>query len=481
MSAIKTSRRSLLKSSAAALAAFGTAPLFARRARAQGIADRKYLFVVGANGGASIIDGFLPITQSAAGYSASQLSQPAGSNLRCPKPLNSSIQGVIALGDGYDMSTFLSKHSADTVVMTQEGTSVNHQVAARRAITGNNINQGRTLLEAMALRYGDGLILPACAMGGGGYADAGDDVTVPDSARAEPVMDARLFAFSTHGSKGVMNAPDKELVDRARTVRAALEERSGFAQTFGRTSAISRFKNSRDVVGPGMEASDLITKLMMLPPDATERPLIEQGLETSADGQLVLSTYPNLMKDPFDAQAALAFLLVKNGVSCAVTLSPSSSPVFAEGGARAYTAPLGFDWSHTDHRGAQNAMWGRVMHVVDGLVDLLKGAERPGGGGSLWDQSLIYIATEFGRDKIAVGGSGHHLNNGNVLVSPLLNGNRVYGGVDPQTALTHGFDPSTGDPTPNAVMREGDVYSAVCHALDIDFAGRHDMPCMIRA
>ena len=68
-----------------------------------------------------------------------------------------------------------------------------------------------------------------------------------------------------------------------------------------------------------------------------------------------------------------------------------------------------------------------------------------------------------------------------MLISPLLNGNRVYGGVDPQTGLTHGFDPNTGDPTPNTVMREGDVYSAICHALDIDFAGRRDMPCMIRA
>ncbi len=220
---------------------------------------------------------------------------------------------------------------------------------------------------------------------------------------------------------------------------------------------------------------------MMLPPDAGARSFAEAGLEQSADGELVLSKFPSLTRDPFEAQAALAFLLVKNGVSCAVTLGPPSSPLFNETGTRAYTAPIGFDWSHTDHRGAQNAMWGRVMHVVDGLVELLKSVEAPGGGGaSLWSKSLVYVATEFGRDKVGAGGSGHHLNNGNVLVSPLLNGDRIYGGVDAGTALTYGFDPSTGAPAPGTAMHEGDLYSAVCHALDIDFAGRRDMPCMVR-
>ena len=43
-------------------------------------------------------------------------------------------------------------------------------------------------------------------------------------------------------------------------------------------------------------------------------------------------------------------------------------------------------------------------------------------------------------------GTGHHLNNGSLIVSPFANGNRVLGGVDPDTGLTYGFDPRTGDP-----------------------------------
>src|SRR5687768_8866436 len=132
---MNTTRRQLLKTGAATAAALTVLP---RAARAQESASpRKYLFVVGAGGGASIIDSFLPTSSSegasGAAYSALQLSQPAGSMLRCPKPVGASIQGVIALGDGYDMATFLAKHAADTAVMTQECTSVNHQVAARRA------------------------------------------------------------------------------------------------------------------------------------------------------------------------------------------------------------------------------------------------------------------------------------------------------------------------------------------------------------
>ncbi len=55
-----------------------------------------------------------------------------------------------------------------------------------------------------------------------------------------------------------------------------------------------------------------------------------------------------------------------------------------------------------------------------------------------------------------------------------------FGGVDVNTALTFGFDPVTGIAAPGSLMREGDVYSAVAHALGIDFDGRVDMPCMVK-
>jgi len=43
----------------------------------------------------------------------------------------------------------------------------------------------------------------------------------------------------------------------------------------------------------------------------------------------------------------------------------------------------------------------------------------------LWDRSLIYVATDCGREKARPSGAsswgtGHHLNNGSVLISPLL-------------------------------------------------------------
>ena len=68
-------------------------------------------------------------------------------------------------------------------------------------------------------------------------------------------------------------------------------------------------------------------------------------------------------------------------------------------------------------------------------------------------------------------GSGHDLNNGSLIVSPLANGGRVLGGVDPTTLLTYGFDPETGKPEPGRHMTEPEVYSGIAHALGIDTAG----------
>ena len=63
-------------------------------------------------------------------------------------------------------------------------------------------------------------------------------------------------------------------------------------------------------------------------------------------------------------------------------------------------------------------------------------------------------------------GTGHHLNNGALLISPMIRGGRVYGGVDPNTTLTYGFDPSSGDPIPGREMSEAEMFSAIAHALN---------------
>ena len=127
-------------------------------------------------------------------------------------------------------------------------------------------------------------------------------------------------------------------------------------------------------------------------------------------------------------------------------------------------------------------MWSYMLKSIDGLIDLLKATDIDGdpAKGKRWDKSLIYIATEFGRDKIATGGSGHHLNNGSVIISPMVNGNKQYGGVNPDTGLTFGFDANTGAPDANLQLHEKDIYSAVAHALGIDFDGRKDKPIMVK-
>ena len=180
--------------------------------------------------------------------------------------------------------------------------------------------------------------------------------------------------------------------------------------------------------------------------------------------------------------------MVRHGVSCAVGISPSMSVPRIEG-LNLVNAPLAFDFSHTDHVTTQKGMWGRVLRITDGLISLLKSQpldDTVPGGETLWDRSLVYIATDFGRSKVRPTdagqfSTGHHINNGNVILSPLINGNRVYGGVDDATCTTFGFDPVTGDPDPSVNMSEGDIYSAICHALDVNFSGRRDFPSFVRA
>ena len=442
----------------------------------------KLLFVVAATGGASIVDSFLPVAKSegkgGSGYDPAQLVKPSGSNLRCVVPLDNRFI-ALKMGNGYAQATFLEKYMADLAVVTADGTSVNHLVAGKKALTGDGINRGRTLGEACALEYGAELLLPNVNMAGQGYIEPGSD-DIPNWARAEPVSDPRLFAFATHGTRGVRGAPDSSLVTRARTIRSQLEDVSRFTQTFSGSRLLQGYRERRDLIVPRLEEMELISQLLLY--QKWEVPLEEFGLNPSPKLQQILTTFPRMAVDPLEAQAALAFLLTRFGVSCSVTIGMSMAPNF-EGTERIINAQAGFDWSHVDHRGTQNAMWSRVLKVVDALIGLLKTEDHLGDPtlGKMWDRSLVYIATEFGRDKVAESGSGHHPNNGAAFISPLMNGNRVYGGVDPNTSLTYGFDPVTGAPDPRLRMNEGHIYSAAANALGIAFPGRIDMPALVRS
>ena len=481
------SRRALL-GAAAALGVSGVLP--AQRARGQQAAalPARLLFVVAGAGGANIADSFLAVTDTEAGAAASTLAvQPSSlvetiGGLRCVGKKNANVGGL-PLGGNFLQRTFLQKHGADTAVMTVESTSVNHLVGQKRFVTGAGINAGRTIMEAIAAVHGGSVPLPNCNLAAGGYLEPGDDPSLDPRSRPEAVADPRTFPLATHGFRGVANVPADALIRRARGVRDRLEGLSPFGHTFENAPLRQRFLEQRRTFLPDVEARDLITRLMLVADDPARFPLADAGLQSSPDGVRVREKFPGLLGDELEAQAALAFMLAKTGTSAAITIAPSFAPVLE--GATLENPPLAFDFSHNDHPGTQNAMWSRMLRVIDGLVDLLK-SEPDGQGATLWDRSLIYVATDFGREKIrpanaSAYGTGHHLNNGVVMVSPLLRGNRVYGGIDPTTLLTHGFDPSSGEAVPGTVMREGDVYAVVAGALGVDYPGRRSFPAMIRS
>jgi hypothetical protein len=208
----------------------------------------------------------------------------------------------------------------------------------------------------------------------------------------------------------------------------------------------------------------------------------------------VRAVFPNFAKDPLHAQAALAFLLLKYRVSVTVTLGPNFSFVYDDSGAvtsglpenSVLNPPLAFDFSHQGHRSGQAVVWSRLYTIIDGLIRLLS-AEDFGDGTTLWDRTLIYVATEFGRQKnrpegAEDWGTGHDLNNGVALFSPLVPGNTLLGGVNPDTGLTFGFDPRTGNPDPSREMAEADIFSGILGALNIDTSGSGlpDVPAMRR-
>ena len=471
------SRRDLLKlgSSASLLSMTSALPGVGPSLFAQAAAKPKYLFVIACAGGASVLDSFMAQTQGPTSFGDQQIAIPEGSNLSCVLPLDNSIQGAIPLGNGFSQETFLTKHKDDMVVMTQEVSSVNHVIAAKRSISGNNINSGRTITEAMAMQFGNGFTIPNTNMAGGGYAEDGDDESVLAAARTQPIADPLMFAFATSGFQGIRGSLTGQELAMARQLRADLE---GMAQTnkfYQESSKVTTYLENRANLLDALEKGNTMSKLMLFNDQSVN--LGEFGISLP-DSFTMLAERFNLA-DPMEAKVALGFLLAKERISCSVTIAPGQDPNIAADGSP--NAPIAFDWSHVDHRGAQNSMWSYMLKSTDALIDLLKATDIDGdpANGKMWDQSVIYFATEFGRDKVSSGGSGHHLNNGSLMISPMFKGNAIYGGVGTD-GITYGFDPATGVPDPNRVMREEDVYSAVAMALGIDFDGRTNLTSMIK-
>ena len=448
---------------------------------AVGGAPPKFLIVIAASGGASIIDSLQAVPQSLSTnganlntYPDSQIVTPSGSNFTAVK-FDSSSLGSIPFPVSTDQSAFVAKHHQEMLVATTIGTSVNHAVAQKRSLTGNGAWNGRTLQEIVALQHGAGFPIPNVNMGVGGYLERGADDSLPSYCYGESVANPALWPLGLDGSKGIKNLPDRSLIDMARAMRdQKLDPESTFGITFQNSPVLKRWTQQR-ADSHQLEALDLITKLNILPDQPPTIPLTEYGLSASPEAATLRSVFPNFFTDSFEGQAAAAFLLLKYRVSVAVTLGPTFNVVLTN---TLSNPPLAFDFSHQDHRATQAFMWARILGVTDRLIDLLKAEPYDATSGeSLWDHTLIYVATDFGRTKIrptdaTAFGTGHDLNNGFLMLSPMVKGNTVVGGVNPQDLTSYTFDPETGAPNiGDTLSNERNVYAGVAHTLGVDTTG----------
>ena len=325
-------------------------------------------------------------------------------------------------------------------------------------------------------------------MAEGGFAEHGSDISLPARAKAEFIKNPLFLPFGFHGSKGVRGAPGQELIDIARRFRSErLDPSSKFFKSFSANARIQRWLQQRER-NRHIESFDLINKLNPFE-DTQDFPFGQFGLEPNDKGAILRDVFDNIGADPIQTQALMAYLLVTNGISNAVTFGPGMNVIIDGRDADEpliTNTPSGFDYTHNAHRGAQAVCWHQCLDTIDRLISLLKRTHLENGE-SYWDHSLIYIATEHGKDQERQDGeseftSGHNVNNGAVIISPLVNGGRVLGGVDPETCMTYGFDPLTGAPDKGRTMTEAEIYSGILQALGIETPGANlpDMKAMLK-
>jgi hypothetical protein len=489
-------RRRLLQ--LAAIAAAGAGGLVSAGSASGGTApppvdpkDRKLLFIFCAYGGASIIDSFMPVLESEVGdpalasqlntFPESMVEQRPGSNIRSVKLLSDGYSYYAT--PAHPIGDLLAHHGDDVVVMAHEVSSVNHTVGQQRSLNGAGFDRGRTIMESAAMRHGVGLPLPSCNMASDGYLRHGADTSIRPEVRHELITTPLLFATGTNGYQGILGAPKPDAIARARAVRERLDKTSPFARTFKNDARITRYLEHRNQGLSALEKASLIEKLILVDPTKIDA---KYGIVPDPLLESLRQALPRMDSDKAQAQIALGFLMAYHGVSSSVTMGFNTEPVVDQEGAIS-GAPIAFDFSHNLHRIVQSLMWCRTTAIIDTLITLLKTHDYLGDPslGRMWDRSLVYVATEFGRDKrrpdrAASWGTAHHLNNGSVLISPLLKGNAVYGGVDPQTGLTYGFDPVSGAPDKNKVFNESDVYSVIAQALNLDVPAARAFPAIVR-
>jgi len=457
--------------------------------------NRKFLFVFGAMGGASINDSFMAVRESECEnksilnvYPDESVVSISGTNLRALDIELSDI-GPLPFPVKSRQSQFLKKYHQDIMVTTLEHSSVSHLVGQKRMLTGFDAWNGRTLQEVVALHYGKGMALPNVNMSSLGFSERGFDMSIPEWAFHESIANPVFFPFGMHGYKGIDGLPSSDLINLARQVRNnQIDQNSPLFRTFQTNPMLKRWLHLREQKQPQLEGLDLINSLNAFK-DSKDLPFSDYGLDPHPQGDVIREMFPQLGQDPLQTQAALAFLLVTQNISCAVTMGLGMNvSVNADNFDHPLltNTPTAFDYSHNAHRGTQALLWNKSLDILDRLITLLKKTEyRP--GESYFDHSLILVATEFGRDKSRPKDateftSGHHGNNGVAMISPLVNGGKILGGVDPNTLLTYGFDPVTGEAQPGRQMGERDIFAGILQAMGISTreAGLPDMRAMRR-
>ena len=197
----------------------------------------KFIIVIAATGGASIVDSFMALRQSESANGATLNTFPdslvksfAGSPLRAVDFNGELTLGSLKLPVVASQSSFVNKHQSDMLVSSFIGTSVNHVIAQKRSLTGNGAWNGRTLQECVALEYGAAFPIPHVNMGTGGYLENGSDSSLPAYCYAESVANPSLWPLGLDGMRGIKNLPDRSLVELARKVRnEQLDPESTFA------------------------------------------------------------------------------------------------------------------------------------------------------------------------------------------------------------------------------------------------------------
>ncbi|NJK90294.1 MAG: hypothetical protein HC923_13515 [Myxococcales bacterium] len=256
-------------------------------------------------------------------------------------------------------------------------------MAQQRVLNGDRAYLGRTIMEAASAHHGAHFPLANVNMAASGFAEHGFDPTLPSWARAVSVPDPWMFPLSLSASRGLPRAWEVDEIERMRVLRTRIvEANSSFLAENLEDPGFRTWREHRERAR-SLEGADAIEKLN-LNPSHPDRPFSQYGLTDSPDLPRLRQAFPLLERDPLEAQAAMAFLLLKHRLSVAVTIGPAPQQLSIDG--ELVNAGSAFDASHSRHRPYQHFMWTRTLRVVDELV-------RPPARGAVWPGRGVFVGS----------------------------------------------------------------------------------------